>query len=134
VFLNKKNKDTFHHEFQIGPTILSNRGPGADSKTDLGLLAILNLANMPGSAGRFNWSIQSQLALIKSLSNRGGSAQLSILGGVNLNLNQAGTIQVTTQIGPVFEADVPTSENGNKWQLKAGINTFFGLTGTINLF
>ena len=58
VLLKKKDKNSFHHEIQFGPTILSNHGPGAsgptDSKTDFGLLGILNLANMPGSGGRFN--------------------------------------------------------------------------------
>jgi len=137
VLLKKKDKDIFHPEFQFGPTILSNRGPGVGptgSKTDFGLLGILNLANMPGSVGRFNWSVQSQLALIKSLSNRGGSGQLSIFGVTNLNLDKAGTIQATTQFGPVFEADPPSSDNGHKWGLKAGLGAFFGLTGTLNLF
>jgi len=138
VVLKKKDKDNFHPEIQVGPTILLNRGPGSDgpggSKVDFGLLGILNLANMPGSAGRFNWSVQSQLALIKSLSNRGGSGQVSIFGVANLNLDKAGTIQATTQLGPVFEADPPSSDNGNKWGLKAGVGAFFGLTGTINLF
>jgi peptidoglycan hydrolase-like protein with peptidoglycan-binding domain len=134
IMLKKKDQDSFHPELQLGPTVLANRGPGADSKTDLGFLAILNLANMPGSAGRFNWSIQSQLALLKSLSNRGGSGQLSILGAANLNIIKDGSLQATTQLGPVFEADPPTSDNGNKWGLKAGVSAFFGLTGTLNLF
>lgn len=134
VLLKKKDKDNFHPEIQVGPTILSNRGPGADSKTDFGLLGILNLANMPGSVGRFNWSVQSQLALIKSLSNSGGSGQLSVFGVANVNLTKSGSIQATTQLGPVIEADPPTSDNGNKWGLKAGVGAFFGLTATINLF
>lgn len=96
VMLKKKDKDSFHHEIQFGPTILFNRGPGAEgpgaSKTDFGLLGVLNLANMPGSGGRFNWAVQSQLALIKSLNARGGNGQLSILGTTNLNLNQSGTL------------------------------------------
>ena len=134
IMLKKKDKDSFHPELQLGPTILSNRGPGADSKTDLGFLAILNLANMPGSAGRFNWSVQSQLALLKSLSNRGGSGQLSVFGVANLNIIKDGSLQATTELGPVIEADPPTSDNGNKWGLKAGLGAFFGLTGTLNLF
>jgi len=138
VLLKKKDKDSFHTEIQVGPTILANRGPGANgpggSKTDFGLLGILNLANMPGSRGRFNWSVQSQVALIKSLSNRGGSGQVSVFGVANVNLDKNGTIQATTQLGPVFEADPPSSDNGNKWGLKAGVGAFFGLTGTINLF
>lgn len=134
IILKKKDKDSFHPELQLGPTILANRGPGADSKTDLGFLAILNLANMPGSAGRFNWSIQAQLALLKSLSNPGGSGQLSLLGAANLNIIKDGRLQATTQLGPVIEADPPTSDNGNKWGLKAGVGAFFGLTGSINLF
>jgi hypothetical protein len=137
VLLKKKDKANFHTEIQIGPTILSNHGPGASgpgaSKTDFGLLGILNLANMPGSGGRFNWSVQAQLALIKSLSTRGGSGQVSIFGVANLNLDKDGIIQATAQIGPVFEADPPSSVNGNKWGLKAGAGAFFGLTGTINL-
>jgi hypothetical protein len=134
VMLKKQDSAKFHPEFQFGPTILSNRGPGADSKTDLGLLAILNLANMPGSVGRFNWSIQSQLALIKSLSNRGGNAQLSLLGVANVNLTKSGSIQATTQLGGVVEADPPSSDNDHKWVLKPGLGAFFGLTGTIKLF
>jgi len=134
IMLKKKDQDSFHPELQLGPTVLFNRGPGADSKTDLGFLAILNLANMPGSGGRFNWSIQAQLALIKSLSNRGGSGQLSLLGAANLNIRKDGSLQATTQRGPVLEADPPTSDNGNKWGVKAGLGAFFGLTGTINLF
>lgn len=134
IMLKKKDKDSFHPELQLGPTILSNRGPGADSKADLGFLAILNLANMPGSAGRFNWSVQSQLALLKSLSNRGGSGQFSVFGVANLNIIKDGSLQATTELGPVIEADPPTSDNGNKWGLKAGVGAFFGLTGTLNLF
>jgi hypothetical protein len=89
---------------------------------------------LPGSGGRFNWAVQSQLALIKSLNARGGNGQLSILGTTNLNLNQVGTLQATTQLGVVFEGDPPSTDNGNKWRLKAGPGGFFGLTGSINLF
>ena len=136
VLLKKNDKNSFHHEIQFGPTILSNHGPGAsgptDSKTDFGLLGILNLANMPGSGGRFNWSVQDQLALIKSLSNRGGSVQNSVLGVANLNITESGSVQATTQIGPVFEADPPSSDNDRKWVFKAGISAFLGITVNID--
>ena len=60
-----------------------------------------------GSTGRDQLQSRS-LALIKSLSNRGGSGQLSIFGVTNLKPGiKAGTIQATTQFGPVFEADPP---------------------------
>ena len=138
VFLNKNDKAGFHPEVQVGPTILSNRGPGADSKTDFGLLAIFNLANMPLSGGRFNWSVQAQLALMKSLTNPSGSGQLTGLVSANLSIikNKDGddVFQVTTQFGPLLEADPPRKDSGSKWEIKGGGVLFFGLTGTIGLF
>jgi hypothetical protein len=137
VFLNKNDKDEFHPEIQIGPTILFNRGPGASSKTDLGFLAVLNLANLPGSAGRFNWSVQAQLALIKSLSNRSGSVQISGLAGANLSVIRRGSVdvlQLTTQLGIVGEFDPPNDDNGGVWKVSAGAVAFFGLTGTFGSF
>ncbi len=132
-----KKKDGFHNEGQIGPVINFNRGPGADSKIDLGLTAVFNQANMPGSSGRFSWSIQEQAALVKSLTKRTlPSPQLSGIVGVNLSIikNKGGddVLQVTTQAGILLEADPPTEESNQKWTVKASGTLFFGLTGTLN--
>jgi hypothetical protein len=134
VFLKKG--DGFHLEGQVGPQIAFNHGPGADSKTDFGVVGVLNVANLPGSTDNFNWSIQAQEALIKSLTNSGGSSQTSVLAVTNVSLvkNAQGkdVLQATVQAGPFLEADLPDETNGHKWTLKTGVITFFGITGTIN--
>jgi hypothetical protein len=137
VFLNKNDKAGLHPEIQVGPTILSNRGPGADSKTDFGLLAIFNVANMPLSGGRFNWSVQAQLALMKSLTNPSGSGQLTGLLSANLGIikdkDGNDVFQVTTQLGPLLDAAAPNRVNDRRWVVTGGAVLFFGLTGTLGV-
>ena len=67
VLLDRGSKANFHNEVQFGAGYVENRGPGASSRRDLSLLAVLNQANLPGlGEGRWSWSLQEQLALIKS--------------------------------------------------------------------
>ncbi len=82
VLLNKNDKNVAHFEGQIGPQIAFNRGVSGDpdfSKTDVGVVAALVSNNRAGSAGRFTWSVQAQLALIKSLTNSSASGQAAVL-------------------------------------------------------
>ena len=136
ILLNKNDKDRFHPEGQIGPSISFNRGGNADSsKTDLSFTAVLNLANMPGSVGRFTWSLQAQAALVKSLNNPTPSAgQLAVLAAANLNLTKGGQLQVTTQVGGYFQAEPPTATNNDRWKFTGGGLAFFGLAGSFALF
>jgi hypothetical protein len=137
VLLNRGSKDDFHNEIQFGAQYLENRGPGAGSRRDLSFLAVVNQANLPGlGEGRWNWGIQEQLALTKSLYNGSGSIQGSILPTVNLSLLKRGkndVLQLTGQGGLVLELDPPGAENGNRWGFKAGWQAFLGLTGTYTL-
>lgn len=137
VLLNRGSKNEFHNELQFGAQYLENRGPGATSKRDLSLLAVVNQANLPGlGEGRWSWGIQEQLALTKSLQNGSGSIQGSALPTVNLSLIKRGgndVLQVTGQAGLVLELDPPGGDNGNKWAFKAGWAAFLGLTGTYTL-
>ena len=139
VILNQNDKDRFHPEGQIGPGISLNRGgnPG-DSKTDLSINVALNLANMPGSAGPFTWSIQTQAALIKSLNQgRPPAVQGSVVAAASLTLVKLGDkdfIQVTGQVGGYLQAEPPSDFNENRWNVTGGAVSFFGLTGTFFSF
>jgi hypothetical protein len=134
VFLSKA--DGFHVEGQVGPQVAFNFGPGADSKVDFSILGVLNFANLPGSTDHFNWSIQSQLALIKSLTNPQGSGQASVIAQSNVSLikNSKGNdvLQATAQGGLYLEADPPSDSNDHRWMLRPGAVMFFGFTGTLN--
>jgi hypothetical protein len=139
ILLNKNDKERFHPEGQIGPSISFNRGGGPDSsKTDLAIAAILNLANMPGSGGRFTWSLQAQAALVKSLNNRTPPAgQLAIIAAANLTLIKVGNndvLQVTTQVGGYLQAEAPTPDNNDRWKFTGGGLAFFGVAGSLALF
>jgi hypothetical protein len=139
VVLNKNDKERTHPEGQIGPTLSFNRGGKPDdSKTDLGFNAVLNVANLPGSGGRFSWSIQTQAALIKSLDKPTPPAgQLSLIAAANLTLVKVGdkdVLQVTAQAGGYLQAEVPNDSNDNKWKVTAGAVTFFGIAGTFAQF
>jgi Putative peptidoglycan binding domain len=137
VCLDTNTTREIHPEIQFGPTILNNRGPGASSRTDVGLVGTLNIANLWGSGEIFNWSVQAQLALIKSLTNRSWSAQGSPLLQANLRLyaqNDKDVVQATVQAGPLFEADPPSASSDHRWHLKAGFVSFFGITVTLRDF
>jgi peptidoglycan hydrolase-like protein with peptidoglycan-binding domain len=136
VILNRGNKQNFHNEIQFGAQYLENRGPGATSKRDLSLLAVVNQANLPGLGGRWSWGIQEQFALTKSLVNSTGSLQGSIMPTVNLSVikrNGNDVLQLTGQAGLILELDPPGGGSGNNWGLKAGFGAFLGLTGTYTL-
>jgi hypothetical protein len=134
VFLSKA--DGFHVEVQLGPQIAFSHGPGADSKVDFSIVGVLNIANLPGSTGNFNWSIQSQIALIKSLTNPQGSGQASVLAQTNVSLIKDSKgrdiLQATVQGGGYLEADPPSDSNDHRWKFKPGVTTFFGFTVTAN--
>lgn len=136
ILLNRRKKNVFHNEIQFGASYLENRGPGANSKRDLNFLAVVNQANIPGLGGRWNWGVQEQIALTKSLSNGSGSIQGSIMPSVNFSLIKRGNndvLQLTGQGGLILELDPPDMTNGNCWRLKAGLGAFLGLTGTYTL-
>lgn len=137
VILNKNNEKRTHLEGQIGPALKLNRGGKPDdSKTDLEFDATLNIANMPGSVGRFTWSIEAQLALIKSLNQRSpASAQASVKVAAEVTLFKLGdSVQAISQAGLYLQAEAPNSENGDRWDVKAGAVTFLGLSGTFVSF
>jgi hypothetical protein len=57
---NKNDKEKTHVEGQVGPSVsFIRKGGPDDSKTDLAVTAVVNVANMPGSQGRFSWSLLS---------------------------------------------------------------------------
>lgn len=136
IILNKAKKQDRHTEVQFGASYVENRGPGADSKRDLSFLAVINEANLPGLGGAWSWSLQEQLALVKSLSGGGGSVQGSVMPSVNYSLKKKGdndVLQLTGQGGLILELDPPDPSKGNSWGVKAGLGAFFGLTGTFEL-
>jgi hypothetical protein len=138
VFLDRRNQENFHVEVQAGPQIAFNSPAGPnDSKTDLGFVAVLNFANLPGSGDSFTWSAAAQLALIKSLSNPlppGLQSSGLVQGNISV-LKRGGrdVVQLTGQAGILLEADAPTKEI-NRWTWKSGGILFFGATGTFSAF
>jgi hypothetical protein len=139
LILNQNDKDNPHVEGQIGPQISLNRGgnPG-DSKTDLQINVALNLANLPGSAGPFTWSIPAQLALIKSLNQpRPPAGQGSIAAAVSMTLLKLGDkeiIQLQSQFGLYMQLEPPSGFTDDKWKVTGGFTSFFGLGGTFASF
>ncbi len=142
VLLRRGKRDLFHIEGQGGLLYNENRGPGVDSRRDLGFLFVLNEANIAQGTwqglhrrlhldGGWNFGIQEQIALITSLSNRLGSIQGQVLPTVNLNLYKSANgkhlLQLTGQAGPIVELDPPTGPTGH-WGLKAGVGGFIGGT------
>jgi hypothetical protein len=134
VFLSKANG--FRVEGQVGPQIAFNYGPSADSKIDFAAVGVVNFANMPGSIDNFSGSIQSQLALSKSLTTSAASAQGSVLALTSVTLvkdkRDRDLLQATVQGGIFLELDPPSDSNDHRLGLKPGAITFFGLTGIVN--
>ena len=130
VILDPGIKKDLHKEIQFGA--------GIDSEGNLSFLAVLNYANMPGFAddSRWSWGLQGQLALTKSLLNGSGSIQGSVMPSVNFSLIKRGdndVLQVTGQSGLILELDPPGETNDHRWDVKAGLGAFLGLTGTYTL-
>jgi len=138
VFLNKNDKDSFHIEGQVGPSIALNRGDPNGSKTDLGINVVLNLANLPGSGKRFTWSVPMQLQLIKSLNSRRPPAgQVSAAVQASLNVIKIGdldAVQVTTSLGGFLQMEPPSDFNEETWKVSGGLVTFFGFSGSFFAF
>ncbi len=132
VFL-KKN-DGFHVEGQVGGAFQANQGGGnSTDKADLGVLFVLNLANLPGSGNTFTWGVQDQALLWKSLTDRTGFVQDQVLLNANLSVLKRkdgnDLLQVNTYLGPLFEADSPDASAGKKsWNVRTGIVGTAGVT------
>jgi hypothetical protein len=129
-----KKSDGFHTEVQLGPQATTNAGFVDNVETDVGLVAALNLANMPFSGSVFTWSVLTQLAVMKSLNTRGASGNLSTNVQINVDLLKAMGIQSRWQVqatgmGGLFaEVDAPASAADDKWRAKAGALGFIGFT------
>jgi hypothetical protein len=96
-------------------------------------VASISTGDLPGSGDLFSWSIQQQDQLLKSVTDRAGSAQSFNLIEVDLTLFKKAdvvTIKATGQGGVIFEVDSPGRDNNRKWEGKAGLGGFFGLTVT----
>ncbi|GEM_PF-1443289 len=129
-----KKSDGFHTEVQLGPQVTTNAGFIDNVETDIGIVAALNLANMPLSGSVFTWSILTQAAVMKSLTSRGGSGNLSANLQVNIDLFKAvgfqsrWALQATGSLGLFGELDAPASADDKNWSAKAGGLGFLGLT------
>jgi hypothetical protein len=127
-----KRKDGIIREIQTGPVIVDTPS-GRTDRTDLGILASISTGDLPGSGAILSWSIQQQDQLAKSVTDRAGSAQSFNLIEVDLEVFKRPdvvTIKVTGQGGVIFELDSPGRDNNRKWEGKAGLGGFFGLTVT----
>jgi hypothetical protein len=127
-----KKKDGILREAQAGVQIVDTPG-GATDKTDFGFVAVVSTGDLPGSTESVVWSIQAQLALLKSLTDRAASAQVNPFVEVDVTVFKkadVATIKLTGQVGVVGELDTPGRDNKDVWLGKAGGAAFFGLTVT----
>jgi len=127
-----KRKDGVIREVQLGPVIVDTPS-GRTDKTDIGIVASISTGDLPGSGGVFSWSIQQQDQLLKSVTDRAVSGQSFNLIEVDLTLFKKAdvvTIKATGQGGVIFEVDSPGRDNNRKWEGKAGLGSFFGITAT----
>jgi hypothetical protein len=119
-------------EVQVGPTIIDTPSGGTD-ETDFGFLVQASTGDLPGSGDVVAYSVQTQLAILKSLTDRAGSAQLNPFVEVAvtvLKVRNVATIKITGQGGVVGELDTPGRANNRLWKVKGGGAAFFGLTVT----
>lgn len=127
-----KRKDGIIREIQTGPVIVDSPS-GRTDKTDIGIVASISTGDLPGSGNFFSWSIQQQDQLLKSITDRALSGQSFNLLEVDLTLFKKAdvvTIKATGQGGVIFELDSPGRDNNRKWEGKAGLGGFLGLTVT----
>ena len=117
-------------ESQAGLIFVDTPSDGTD-RTDFGIVAVVSTGDLPGSGGPLVWSIEAQLALLKSLTDRAGSGQGSAFAEVDVTVFKRANVAVlklTGQGGIVTELDTPGRDNDHRWQGKAGGLVFFGLT------
>jgi hypothetical protein len=127
-----KRKDGLIREVQAGPVIVDTPSGKTDTR-DIGIVASVSSGDLPGSGDFFSWSVQQQDQLLKSVTDRAGSLQSFNLIEVDLTIFKKPdiiSIKATGQGGPVFELDSPGRDNNRKWEGKAGLGAFLGLTVT----
>jgi hypothetical protein len=127
-----KRKDGIIREVQGGPVIVDTPS-GRTDRTDIGIVASISTGDLPGSGDVFSWSVQQQDQLLKSVTDRAASGQSFNLIEVDLTIFKKAdiaTIKATGQGGVIFEVDSPGRDNNRKWEGKAGIGGFLGITVT----
>jgi hypothetical protein len=130
--LIKKKDGKFRPEGQAGFAIVNTPG-GTTDRTDLGFVAVVSTGDLPPSGDRVVWSIQAQAALLKSLTDRAGSGQVTTLANVDVVVfkkENVAAIKLTGQAGLVLELDTPGRDNNRAWEGQVGFGAFFGVTAT----
>jgi hypothetical protein len=126
-----KKKDGIVRNLQAGPAIVETPTDSND-KADFGFIAQVEIREK--ETGPIVWSLQAQAALLKSLTDRAFSAQISPFVEADVQVfKRAGIVklQVTGQFGPVFELDTPGRDNNRRWEGKRVFGgAFLGLTAT----
>jgi hypothetical protein len=125
-----KKKDGVVREGQAGLTIVDTPGDATD-KTDVGFIGVLSTGDLPWSTESVAWSIQGQMALLKSLTDRAASGQANALLDVDVTVFKkadVATIKLTGQGGLILEVDTPGRDNTDHLVVRAGGAAFLGLT------